>query len=352
MITPLIFTLVSNLQASTLDAELAKMLGQNSSAWVAVNARSLMTTVVPSFRSLLLKTGQLSSGKLIDHGFFVYNSSWLFPVAINGGGPGDGQYLKELYSLIKPLTVQSVQSSGEWRMIMVNRSSVDSRLWDSLIGAWPVQSPWAKSRLTSEKDTRINLRVQPRLMIYNDADQLVEELNVARFPHAQRTLVPALQAMKLDVPPRCPDELKRAIKPSSFQIDKGDSFQTVRQIVGALANQCQISLTVDDRVGDLIVVTKSKGQQVHYSVLAQLIAEVLNLYWRKVGDRYHLTVSAGDPRRDVQQPEIENFDSLLVDVLTKLQELGLIDPTIPAFRLAGAHLDLGRASDQTINAII
>jgi len=86
-------------------------------------------------------------------------------------------------------------------------------------------------------------------MIYNDAGQLVEELNVARFPQAQRTLVPALQAMKLAVPPRCPDELKRAMKPSFFQIDKGDSVHTVRQIVRALANQCQIPLTVDARVG-------------------------------------------------------------------------------------------------------
>jgi len=219
--------------------------------------------------------------------------------------------------------------------------------WEDLVSVWPLNSPEAKDKLIADSGASADISVQPRLTIYDTAGKLVDELNLGRSLDAQKQLVPVLKSLQPAAPPRCPDVLRRGMKAGTWDIPKGRSSRSLRSIVESIRTNSRLNLTVDDRIADLIVTTTSEGLSIKWSELVERLPGLLDLSWRKVDDAYHLTAADGGPI----SKDPGSFDSLVVDVLTRLQKVGVIDATVSASQIVGAESDLGTASESVTNAI-
>jgi hypothetical protein len=219
--------------------------------------------------------------------------------------------------------------------------------WEDLVSVWPLNSPDAKDKLIADSGASADISVQPRLTIYDTAGKLVDELNLGRSLDAQKQLVPVLKSLQPAAPPRCPVVLRRGMKVGTWDIPKGRSSRSLRSVFDLMRTYSKFEITVDDRVANRLVTTNSEGLSIKWRELAERLPRVLNLSWIKKGNAYHLVAAEGEPLGE----KPENFDSLVVEVLTHLQELGVVDATVPASRIVGARGDLGTASESVTSAI-
>jgi len=298
----------------------------------------------PSIVSQSLQTGTV---KRDNQEFVIEDTSWREPIPNVGGVTGDRAYLRQMTSLLGKVTSESVRTEGSLPAVSLKSSALGRSAWEDLVLAWPLNSSDAKERLIADSGASADISAQPKVTIYDESGKLVEELNLAGSLKAQRQLVPLLNSLQTVALTRSPAELRSGMKVGTWDIPKGRSSRSLRSIVELMRTNSRLEITVDDRVANRLVTTNSEGLSIKWRELAERLPRVLNLSWIQKGNVYHLVAAEGEPLGE----KPETFDSLVVEVLTHLQELGVIDATVPAAQIVGARSDLGAASESVTNAI-
>lgn len=348
----LAFCLVSSIDPHSLQSEFRKIASQSRTAWIATSNSRLLDVPYSSPDEMFALSEQQGISRVGNQGVVVYYSGWLSPITESPEVAGEVAYLRQLIPILKSVKNPSFEEFGNRNALVLDASTIGSVQWSKLATAWPAFSAQQRTAVAQTSGTKMTLDVQPRLMVFDSQGRLVEELNLARSLKAQRTLLPLLRELPGVILPRFPAELAASFDDLQLKIPAGDGTRKLGDLINELQPHCRHPLTIDERITDLLIMTKSEGQPMDFREVARLLPELLDLYWRPVGNRFHLAISADDPLRVSTSRGGSGHRALMIDLVKEFQRFALVDTAASPDQIAGASFGLEKASPAAVDSII